>query len=648
MRPLLKHPSPVLGKSVKTFKCPHFVLRAATTPSIITGGQDISATDRGQSMDAANHLILLGGGLMLAAILTGALSTRIGAPLLLVFLGAGMLVGEDGPGGIQYNDYGTVYTLASLAVAVILFDGGLRTSFRTVRRSWGPAAWLATVGVVITAAITAAAAWTVFSVPPVIALLIGTVVASTDAAAVFLLLHQRGLEIRERVSATLELESGANDPMAILLTMLLVSIATGTLQAQDMGLSIPLALIKAFAIGGALGLAGGQAISWAVNRLMLAPGLYPVLVIAGALTLFGLSHTLGGSGFLTVYVAGIVVGNQRLRAQVVIRRFHDGIAWISQILLLVMLGLLVTPHTLVPDLVPAILTALAMVFVARPVAVALCLWRSRLTLRERLFVAWVGLRGGMPIYMAIIPVLSGVPEAGLIFNVTFIVVLVSLVLQGWSISAVARLLRVEIPPAPEPQGRLDIDIPSNLDQDIVGYTITADSPAAGLSREDLRLPARSRLLSVLRGNVVVPEQGLDQFQAGDFVLLLTAPEQGLTLDRLFLPKDKKTRRVALADFVIPGSAPLGSVCDAYEISVADDQRQKSIGQFVADTLGGTPGIGDSLLAGAVELVVVQTEGDRISSVGIRLEPDRGAAWETVVPRRLLSHIRRWRLRRPAS
>lgn len=593
-------------------------------------------------MEVTNHIILLGGGLIVAAILTGALSTRIGAPLLLVFLGVGMLFGEDGLVGIQFNDYGTVYTVASLAVAVILFDGGLRTSLRTVRRSWGPATWLATVGVVITAAITGAAAWLVFDVAPIIALLIGTVVASTDAAAVFLLLHQRGLEIRERVSATLELESGANDPMAIFLTTILVSIATGALQAETLGLSVATSLLQAFCVGGVLGLLGGKIIGWGVNRLVLAPGLYPVLVVAGALALFGLSQTLGGSGFLTVYIAGIVVGNQRLRAQVVIRRFQDGIAWVSQILLLVMLGLLVSPHALVPDLLPATATALAMVFVARPTAVALCLWRSRLTLRERLFVAWVGLRGGMPIYMAIIPVLSGVPEAGRIFNVTFIVVLVSLILQGWTISAAARLLRVEIPPAPEPQGRLDIDIPSNLEHDIVGYAITEASPAVNQTREELRLPARSRLLSVLRGNLVVPEQELDTLKPGDFVLLLTPPEHGLSLDRLFLPKEKRQRRVALADFVIPGSAPMGSVCDAYEISVATDQRTKSIGQFVGETLGGTPGIGDTLLAGAVELVVMQTDGDTIASVGIRLEPDSGPAWETVVPRRLLNRIRRWR------
>lgn len=588
-------------------------------------------------MEFANQLILACGSLLLLAILAGKLSSRIGAPLLLVFLGLGMAAGGEGPGGIEFDDFPTAYSIASVALAIILFDGGLRTSVRTVKKAWAPASLLATIGVVVTAALTGIAVMAFFDMDPMTALLMGTVVASTDAAAVFLLLHQHGMDIREKVSATLELESGANDPMAIFLTATLVTIIGSGMTMDD--LTSPQTLMDlgsvlglAFGVGVTIGLLGGVLLATLINRLVLAPGLYPVLAVAATLALFGASQELGGSGFMTVYLAGIVAGNRRLRADKMIRRFHDGIAWVSQIVLLVMLGLLVTPSTLLPNLVPATMVALALVFVARPVAVFLCLLPSRLTRRERFFVAWVGLRGGVPIYLAIMPVLSGVPGAEQIFSVTFIVVLVSLALQGWSIPWVARRLGVEIPPAPETVSRLEIDIPSNLDRDVVGYSVLEDSPIANRPIKELSFPPRSRILAVLRSGRVVSERILKALKPGDFVLMIAPPEHTLTLDRRFLPdRGKVRRRIALADFVFPGDAPAGPVAMAYEVAVPEGDRDQSLADFMRGQLGDAPSVGDSVRLGAIELVVMEMDGEDMTSVGLRLEPEEPDRIPDLVP-----------------
>lgn len=602
-------------------------------------------------MEFANQLILVCGSLVLVAILAGKLSSRIGAPLLLVFLGLGMAAGIDGPGGLAFDDFSVAYTIASIALAIILFDGGLRTSLRTVKRAWGPASLLATLGVVLTAALTGGAVMIFLDVPLLIALLMGTVVASTDAAAVFLLLHQRGMDIREKVSATLELESGANDPMAIFLTATLVTIigsgqSLTDLTSQQALIDLGKVLGLAFGVGALVGVVGGFLLASVINKLVLAPGLYPVLAVAATLTLFGGSQELGGSGFLTVYLAGIVAGNRRLRADKMIRRFHDGIAWVSQIVLLVMLGLLVTPSTLVDDLLPATLIALALVFVARPIAVFLCLLPSRLTRRERLFIAWVGLRGGVPIYLAIMPVLAGLPGAERVFGVTFIVVLVSLALQGWSIPWVARRLGVEIPPAPETVSRLEVDIPSNLDRDVVGYSVAEDSPVVNRPIKELSFPPRTRILAVLRSGRVVSERILKVLKPGDFVLMIAPPEHTLTLDRRFLPdRGKVRRRVALADFVFPAEAKVGPVALAYEVPLPLAARDETLADYMRSHLDESPSVGDAIRVGAVALVIVEMDGDDITSIGLQLEPEEPNRLPDLVPdwvRRVVARLHRWR------
>ncbi len=590
-------------------------------------------------------MILLGGGLLLISILAGLISSRVGAPLLLVFLGLGMLAGEDGPGGIAFDDFQGAYTLASVALAVILFDGGLRTPLRTVRTAWAPASALATIGVVITAALTGLAARYAFDTDWPTAMLMGTVVASTDAAAVFLLLHQHDLDIRRRVAATLELESGANDPMAIFLTLTLVELMTQGLSGDGVGLSLMLLqrFALSFGLGVLFGIGGGMLLGRLVNRMDLAPGLYPVFVVAAALTIFGAAQSIGGSGFLAVYLAGIAAGNQRLRANTLIRRFHDGIAWVCQILLLVILGLLVTPHALEPFLLPGIGVALALVFIARPVAVFLCLLPTSFRLEERLFIAFVGLRGAVPIYLAMIPVLAGLEASQQIFAATFVVVLASLMLQGWSIPWVARKLDVQIPPVPEQAGRLDVDLPSQMDRDVVGYAVKADSPVAGKAISDLKLPQRARILAVLRNNYVVPERILRDIKEDDYVLLIAPPEHTMTLDRRFLPARRSARKEALAlvDFTFPGTAPIASVAAAYELPIEEQDQGRTLAEVVLSRLGDEPSRGDRVSFGSAQLVITDMDGNNIASVGIRLDPPAPtAALERL--RESLQSLRRWR------
>ncbi len=567
----------------------------------------------------AEHLILLTGAMLIVSIVAGALSSRVGAPLLLVFLILGMLVGEDGPGGVRFDDFEAAFFVGSMSLAIILFDGGFRTPMSAVRLSWKPATALATVGVVVTAAMTGLFAHFVFDASWLYAFAIGSVVASTDAAAVFLLLHQHGMELRRRVSTTLEVESGVNDPMAVFLIIALVQAMT-----QEGGLSAleaVLLFVQQMGLGAIVGVAGGMILAWSNNRLQLAPGLYPVFVVAGAFVVYGGAQVIGASGFLAVYLAGIVAGNRRLRASKLIRRFHDGIAWISQIAMFLMLGLLVTPRKLEPDLGSGIVVALGLVFVARPVAVLVSLLPFRFSLREMLFVGWVGLRGAVPIFLAIIPVLGGVPGAMQFFNVAFIVVLVSLVLQGWSIPFVARRLGIEVPSRPEPEGRLDIDLPQQMDRDVIGYRVDAGSPADGTVLPDLRLPRRARILAVLRDNSVVPREKLERLIADDLVLTICPPEESFRLDRQFSARRTGRHRedVRLADFVFPADTTMRQLAHEYGLPVPGRDEALMLGEFMTTRLGGDASIGDAVRLGECALIVVDMAENKMRVIGLRLE-----------------------------
>ncbi len=477
--------------------------------------------------------MLLAGVLLLLGIASSKFSARLGVPVLVLFLSVGMVAGSEGIGRIPFEDYDLANSVGSVALALILFDGGLRTSLASVRRVWRPALALSTVGVLLTSLLTGLAAAWVLKLPILQGLLLGSIVGSTDAAAVFSVLRSSGLKLPDRLTSTLEVESGSNDPMAIFLTLGLIGVITGS---TDSAQALLLLFVAQFGVGSLAGLAMGRLASWAINRINLDyPGLYPLLALAFGLVAFGVAAVLGGSGFLAVYVAGIVLGSSSIVFRRGIFSFHDAIAWLGQIVLFVMLGLLSFPSRLLAVAGEGLLIALVLILVARPIAVWSSAWPFRFRRRELTFLSWVGLKGAVPITLATFPLMAGVPQSHLIFNAVFFVVLISVITQGWSLPLVARWLRIGRPADPTPALSVEINALRRVDGEIVDYTVKAGAPVAGRHLRDLALPDGVLVTLILRGRDVVMPRGTTALEPGDhvFVALRTCLEP--FINRLFDP-----------------------------------------------------------------------------------------------------------------
>ncbi|MCC5994897.1 MAG: potassium/proton antiporter [Oceanicaulis sp.] len=401
-------------------------------------------------MQTTELILLAAAGLVLLAIAGVAATRRAGAPLLLIFLALGMLAGEEGPGGFEFHDHDTAYLLGSLALALILFDGGLGTRLRRLKGVLRPAISLATLGVIITAGVTAVGAKYLFDLGWIEALLLGAIVSSTDAAAVLMLIAGRDLKARPRVATTLEAESGFNDPMAVILVVTAVTWLSQGGAPEPFGAAV--SIVWALAAGGVIGWFGGRLIGWLERKVGLPIGLYPIFAAASAVFLFAFAQVIGASGFLAAYLAGVALAASQRRAAEATERFSDGLAWLSQIGLFLMLGLLITPSHAAEVALPALGVALILILLARPLAVLICLAPERFRLNERAFIAWMGLRGAVPIFLGAYPVIAGVENANLYFSAAFAVVIASLVIQGWTAGPVARLFGVA--PTLKHSGRL--------------------------------------------------------------------------------------------------------------------------------------------------------------------------------------------------
>lgn len=573
-------------------------------------------------MHFGTELILVSAALVVLAIIAGMFSSRLGAPLLLVFLGLGMLAGEDGPGGIEFGNFHTTYLVGSVALAIILFDGGLRTPRSVLRIALTPALSLATAGVLVTAVVAGIIAVYALGMTPLQGFLVGATVASTDAAAVFILLHAHGTEIAKRVSATLELESGINDPMAVFLTV----VAVQWLLQPETSLSFHTLLYFVQQMGGGavIGAIGGYILLNVINRVEISTGLYPILAVSGALIVFSGAQLADASGFLAVYLAGLVLGNNRHRADSVISRFHDGLAWLAQIVMFLVLGLVVTPRDLMSDIGGQVILAVGLILVARPLAVWLSLIPFRFTWQEKAFIAWVGLRGAVPIFLASIPVIAGVPNGMLYFNVAFVVVLFSLVVQGWTVSRAAQVLGLELPPPPETPERQEIELPQSVDRDAAGWSVAPASPALSQPFAALPLPKRTKIIAVIREGALVNRTTLDRLQVEDYVIALAPPEQVIALDALFSTPIRRRRRlmpVELGEFVFEAEVKLGQVCTMYGVPFEPLDHGRSLAEFLNDRLEGNVVVGDRVKIGEVELVVRQMDKDRITKVGLEIEPE---------------------------
>lgn len=569
-------------------------------------------------MDSINYVFLISAALMFAGIVLGASSSRFGVPFLLVFLVVGMLTGVGGPGGIQFDDYYSGFMIGNLALAIILLDGGLRTKISTFRVALKPSLVLATFGVVATAGSLALFAMWILDLDWRVALLLGVIVGSTDAAAVFSLLRSSGTRLNDRLSNTLEIESGINDPMAIFLTILLIEMLTSELELSILHLFVQ--LVQQFGIGAAFGVGFGWVLSEVFKRTHVGEGLHALLLCSGGVIVFALTNLAGGSGFLAIYLVGLVVGNYRYRVGENVFRAMDGFAWLGQSGMFLLLGLLVTPDEMLEVLVPSMLIALFLMLVARPLAVWIGLLPFRFSARETAFVAWVGLRGAVPIVMAIFPLLAGVEDAFLIFNVAFMVVLMSLVLQGTSIPWVAKWLNVSLPPKSEPMARIPLQGVSQNRFELVQFQIPDHAYAIGNNIENITLPDDCHITNIARDGELLKPEIVNTLEKGDIVSIV-APETAIDqLASIFHAQDEavKAEHEFYGDFMLDGTALLQDIAALYGDPELDQALlHLTLDQAIRRKLRKYAAEGDSVPLCGLWFTVHSVNSGRVTKAGIK-------------------------------
>lgn len=464
--------------------------------------------------------ILLGASvLLLLSILASKVASKLSVPALIIFILVGMFAGSEGPGGIEFDDAWAAQLLGVIALAFIIFSGGLHSSWKSV----SPVLWtgvsLSTIGVFLTALLVGLFVYYLFDFSLLSALLLGAIVSSTDAAAVFSVMSSSGTQLKNRLKDLLEFESASNDPMAVILTLGFVHLITNP---QASIWSMLLVLIQQMVLGIVIGFIMGKAIVFKVNRLRLDyEGLYPVLTLSLVIFTYGLTASIGGSGFLAVYIAGLMMGGSDFVNKQSLTRFHDGLAWLLQITMFLILGLLVFPSQLLPVMFMGVLISIFLIFVARPLGVFISLPFGKINLKEKTFISWVGLRGAVPIILATFPLLAGVPKADILFNVVFFIVITSVLIQGTTIPLIAKWLGVDAPDSEIKTEHVEFEFNYDEKSQRIELTIPSDSQVVGKQIVELGLPESAVIILIKRQEASIVPRGGTVIESGDKLLFLT-------------------------------------------------------------------------------------------------------------------------------
>jgi len=558
-------------------------------------------------VEQISHALLVASLLLFAAVALSAASTRLGVPSLLVFLAVG-LVATELPGAPAVDiPVSTAALIGNLALAIILLDGGLRTRFGTLRMVAGPALTLATVGVLITASVVGAIAVALLGLDWRYGLLLGAIVGSTDAAAVFALLGGGGLRLNERVEATLEVESGLNDPMAVFLTIAMIEL----IRVPGSGFAtIAPMFAQQLLVGLAVGWALGRLLGRVVARIRLGEGLYVLLIQSGGLAVFALASALGGSGFLAIYLAGMIVANQRRHVTVDVLRVSDGFAWLAQAAMFLLLGLITDIAELLTVVTGTVLViVLALMLVARPLAAAICLLPFRYPRREVAFIGWVGMRGAVPIVLALFPLLAGLPQASVLFHIAFLITLMSLLLQGSTLGVAARLAGVQRPPGSVALSSATLE-GGEPPREVAQFRVAEASQASTMALANIGWPEQVRLVEVCRADRIVV---VERLQAGDLATVIATEAALPELEVLFGPP------APVGELILDPSASVGDLFEYYGAPLpADADPGTQLTEFASRRLHRRAAAGDALMVNGLTLTVRQAGHGVVRRVGLRL------------------------------
>ena len=560
-------------------------------------------------MESMNLMFLIFAFLFFISIVATRLSAHLGMPLLLVFLGVGMLAGEEGIGGIQFSNFLAANMVGQLALAIILLDGGLRTSTASFRISLKPAVVLASWGVLATVLVLGAFATYFFDVNWRLGFLMAAIVGSTDAAAVFSLLRSSGVRLNSRILSTLELESGANDPMAIFLVTATITMLN---QPENAGaLSFIVMLLQQLLLGLLFGWGAGKGLAWLLRRIVLAEGLYALLIASGGLMLFAFTNLFDGSGFLAVYLAGILIGNSRSRANEPLLNVMDGLAWLAQASMFLVLGLLVTPSRLFEQGFDAIVIAGCLILVARPIAVFSSLIWFPYSKREMAYISWVGLRGAVPITLAMMPLMEGIPNSRLIFDVIFSVVIVSLLIQGTTIGFMARKLKVVLPPQPEPLFSDEIWLTEKLTLQLQSFRVAEHSKAErshpyALTR--LKQFANARLFALIRDGAIMKVGMNTQMRKGDVAWSVFPEDRGNEFAEQFASnKQSESEQEFYGEIEVKPYVRIGELAKAHQLHLREEDADRTLGELFRERFGDVPVAGDKLDLDGYEITIKELD-----------------------------------------